>query len=62
VVVKAGLPEWLAGGLTMVEPCALLEGIDEFLQVTRGGSALHYQMEVIRHNAIGMKCEVVPQT
>jgi hypothetical protein len=49
VVVKARLPEWLAGGLAMVESCALLEGIDEFQQVARGGGALRYQMEVIRH-------------
>jgi hypothetical protein len=40
VVVKAGLPEWLTGGLTVIEACSLLEGIDEFQKVAGRGGAL----------------------
>ena len=62
VVVIPRLPKWLATGLPVLKTCTLLECIHKFHQVTCRRCALHYHMKVVRHDAIGVQREFVPQT
>jgi hypothetical protein len=57
VVVVAGFPEGAAVGLAKLEGGALFEEADEFEQVGLVVGAFGKDVEVIRHQAVGMKAE-----
>jgi hypothetical protein len=57
-VKVARLPELVTGLLLVPETGQLLEAPGEFPQVRPGIAALHKQVDVIRHEAVGKNCEL----
>jgi hypothetical protein len=57
VVVVAGFPEGAAVGLAKLEGGELFEEADEFLQVALVVGAFGKDVEVIWHQAVGVKAE-----